>query len=167
MVDLAPKRIRFAEEYLKDMNSTQAALRAGYAKGSAHTTGAMLLKNPNVADLIAERMAARSQATGIDAAWVLQQLAEMFTADLADAIDPKTGKYLPIHQWPPVLRRMLNGIDVVQFTNMPGEVVKVKLIDRLRALDLIGKHINVQAFKEQHEHKGNITVVINPEDAEL
>jgi phage terminase small subunit len=95
---MTPKQARFAEEYLMDLNATQAALRAGYSPASAKTLGCKLLKNPKVAAAIEAGMAARSRRTGIEADWVLQRLKEVaqrcLTAEPAkDRKGKPTGEY--------------------------------------------------------------------------
>ena len=152
MPGLTPKQQRFVDELLIDDNGAQAAIRAGYSKKTAKESAARLLTKLNIVSAVSEARLIRSRNTGIDAAWVLRNLAEMFTADVADAID-EDGKYLPIHEWPPVLRRMLNGLDVKdQYGG--GTVVKAKFVDRLRAIEMIGKHIDISAFTERHEITG-------------
>jgi len=62
---ITPKRQRFVEEYMKDLNGTQAALRAGYSPKAAHVTACRLLKEANVQQSIAVRQAELSAKTGV------------------------------------------------------------------------------------------------------
>jgi len=82
---LTPKRARFVEEYLRDVNATQAALRAGYAESGARTEGARLLANADIQEAIAVAQAERSRRTRIDADDVLRIL-----YDEARGIGPDT-----------------------------------------------------------------------------
>ena len=68
---LSPKQIRFVDEYLIDLNATQAAIRAGYSRNSARQIGVETMKKPVIA-AVAEAKRARSDATKIDAEWVLR-----------------------------------------------------------------------------------------------
>ena len=71
---LAPKQQRFVEEYLVDLNATQAASRAGYSKRTAQRIGSENLCKPLIAEAIAEHRAKVSEAAEVDAAWVLTRL---------------------------------------------------------------------------------------------
>lgn len=70
---LTAKQEMFCLEYLKDLNATQAAIRAGYKKGCAAEIGCENLVKPNCAERLAQLMAARSDAVKIDAEWVLTE----------------------------------------------------------------------------------------------
>lgn len=56
MAELTPKQERFVEEYIKDLNATQAAIRAGYSEKTAGVQGSVLLKNPNVSAEVKKRL---------------------------------------------------------------------------------------------------------------
>ena len=81
---MTPKQKRFVDEYLIDLNATQAAIRAGYSARSADIIGFENLRKPNIQETLAELMAKRAEETGISAAWVLKKLRE--NAD--NALDP-------------------------------------------------------------------------------
>lgn len=156
---LNPKQQRFRDEYLKDLNATQAAIRAGYSPKTASSQGERLLRNAEIANSISVAKRERSERTRIDADWLLNRLAEEAEADIADLYD-ESGAMKPVHQWPKIWRQgLIAGLDVdQQFTMTDGErvpdgvIVKVKLSDRAKRLEMIGKHIGVQAFKEKIEH---------------
>jgi phage terminase small subunit len=168
--DLTPKQEAFVAEYLIDLNATQAAIRAGYSEKTARQVGAENLSKPDIAEAIAKAQAARSEKTGIDAAWVLTRLAAEATADLSDIIGD-SGELRPISEWPLIWRQgLVSGVDVqenvVDGVKM-GQTVKVKLSDRIKRIELIGKHVSVQAFREQIAQTGSITLSIIQDDAEL
>lgn len=167
---LIAKQARFVEEYLKDLNATQAAIRAGYSEKTAEQIGYQLLQNPSVSTAIEAEKAARSERTQIDADWVLRRLDEEATADLADLYD-ESGNLRPVHEWPLIWRQgLVSGIETLE-ERIEGEVVgqirKVKLSDRIKRIELIGKHVGVQAFKDQVEQSGSVTINVLPEDAGL
>lgn len=156
---MSPKQQRFVEEYLIDLNATQAATRAGYSARTANEQGARLLANVSVRSAIEEAQAARSERTGIDADWVLRRLASDAGADLADLYF-ESGELRPVHEWPVVWRTgLVAGIETVQERDGVDKegnpnwvtVRKVKLADRTRLVELLGKHVGVQAFKERLE----------------
>ena len=68
------RQIRFVEEYLKDLNATQAAIRAGYSKKTARSQGARLLTNVDIAEAIQEAKEERSERTKIDQDYVLTNI---------------------------------------------------------------------------------------------
>lgn len=162
MSELTTKQQRFVEEYLKDLNATQAAIRAGYSKKGADTTGPRLLDDPRVIAAIDARKIERSERTEIDADWVLKRLAEEAEADIADLYDENTGDLKPIHEWPEIWRQgLVTGVETNALFEGSGEqraqigvVKKVRFSDRIRRLELIGKHVRVNAFQEVIEHKG-------------
>ncbi len=73
-MSLTPKQARFVEEYLVDLNATQAAIRAGYSPKTAYSQGERLLKNVEVHRAIQEAQEARSERTGITQDEVIQGL---------------------------------------------------------------------------------------------
>ncbi len=79
------------------------------------------------------------------------------TADLAELYD-KNGGLKPIADWPLVWRQgLVAGLDVdEEFKDGEklGQVTKIKLSDRIKRVELIGKHVDVRAFAERHEHTG-------------
>lgn len=155
---LNDRQRKFIDEYSLDLNATNAAIRAGYAKRSARQIGSTLLLNPIVSKALDGVLQKRSRATKIDAAWVLKRLAAEAEADVADLYN-EAGGLKPIREWPEIWRRgLVAGLDVSQSTGPDGstcgEVVKVRLSDRVKRLELIGKHIGVNAFQEVVQHKG-------------
>ena len=158
---LTPKQQRFVDEYLIDLNATQAAIRAGYSEKTAPKIGSENLQKQEVYEQIEQRRANRSEQTKINAAWVLKRLAAEAQADVADLYDDD-GNLLPVKQWPLIWRQgLVAGIDVEELFDGRGEdrqrignLVKIKLSDRVRRLELIGKHIGVNAFQDIVEHKG-------------
>ena len=160
---LKGKQVAFVEEYLKDLNATQAAIRAGYSAKTAGQIGDENLKKPQIAAAIEKAKAERSERTQIDADWLLKRLAAEAEADLADIYHPTTGQLKPIHEWPKIWRQgLVGGVKTRQERigddEALAEIVEVKLSDRSNRLKMIGDHIGVQAFKQQIEHSGSVSV---------
>lgn len=154
---LNPRQLRFVDEYLVDLNGTRAAIRAGYSTRGADVAGVRLLANARVTALLTERMRARSEKTAIDAEWVLRRLAIEADADIADIYDEQGNLKHP-SAWPEVWRRgLVVGVETFQVPTGKDEdgkpvyapVRKVRLTDRIKQVELIGKHIGVNAFREQ------------------
>ena len=73
---MTKKQKRFVEEYLVDLNATQAAIRAGYSPQTARDIGCENLTKPNIQNAIATAMADRSRRTGINQDRVIQEIAK-------------------------------------------------------------------------------------------
>ncbi|RYE42642.1 MAG: terminase small subunit [Hyphomicrobiales bacterium] len=163
-MSLTAKQQRFVAEYLIDLNASQAAIRAGYSAKTAYSVGHENLKKPEIQVEIQAAMKARSERTEINADWVLTRLARDATADLADLYS-ECGTLKPVHEWPMAWRTgLVAGIETVQERNgedpdgnlVYATVRKVKLLDRTKLVELIGKHVDVGAFKDKVEHSGEI-----------
>lgn len=161
------KQKRFVEEYLVDLNATQAAIRAGYSAKTAYSQGERLLSHVEVAAAILEAKRGRSERTNVNADWLLDRLATESVADLAD-LYREDGSVKPVHEWPLIWRQgLVAGVEVERIGEGAGTITKLKISDRIKRLELIGKHIDVQAFKERIEHTGGLTVVVDGKDAAL
>ena len=73
-VRLTDKQKRFAEEYLADLNATQAAIRAGYGKKSASSVGSEMLNNPDISQYVAYLKYERSKKVECTSEMVLKEL---------------------------------------------------------------------------------------------
>ena len=156
MAGLNARQNLFCIEYIKDLNATQAAIRAGYSEKTARSQGQRLLTNVDVQKATSEAVKNRTERTKIDADWVLTRLAAEANADIAD-IYSEDGGLKPVHQWPKIWRQgLVSGIDSHQeFDYVDGEkipagvVQKIRISDRVKRLELIGKHVDVQAFADK------------------
>lgn len=154
---LTPKQARFVEEFLLDLNATQAAIRTGYSANNADKIGSQLLQKTIVKAAIDAAKDARSERAQIDALWVLQRLIEEAEADLADLYD-ENGDLLPIQAWPLIWRQgLVQGVEIeaIRVDGIEiGNVKKIKLDSRLKRVELLGRHIGVNAFQENVNHAG-------------
>ncbi len=145
---LNAKQRRFCAEYVVDLNATQAAIRAGYSTKTAHVQGHDLLRHPNVGRYCEELKRKREEATLIDAQYVLTRLAEIAALDVSEICDDD-GDVLPVSKWPLSWRRSVNAIDVSRISagdSLETVLKKIRWPDRLRTLELLGKHVAVKAF---------------------
>lgn len=142
----------FCREYILDFNANAAAGRAGY-ETETKRAGYSLTTKPHVLARIAELMEERIERTRVDADSLLVRLAEEANADVADIIDEATGEIKPVHQWPAIWRKgLVSGIDVIQ--NRGETTTKLRLSDRTKRLELLGRHVNVGAFRDKVEVTG-------------
>ena len=139
---LTPKQERFISEYLVDLNATQAAIRAGYSRNSARQIGVENLSKLVIAAAVAKAKQERSEATKIDAEWVLREavaLYERCIGEVRPALHPKSR------------RQMRDSDGNLLFTFQAATAARV--------LELIGKHTEIAAFKDHLEISGGISLV--------
>ncbi len=128
-----------------DLNATAAAVRAGYSKKTANRIGPRLLSNVVISEIIAQRMKQRSEELNITADAIVRELAAIAF------LDPRK-----VFRWGP------DGVDLIdsdaideqdaravsevsQTTTKDGGSIKARLHDKVRALELLGKHLGVFA----------------------
>lgn len=169
---LTDKQEQFCLEYLKDLNATQAAIRSGYSEKTANEQGPRLMSNKHILDRIAELKEERNERIQADADYVIQRLLEIDKLNIADILK-ENGDLKPVNQWSEAWQRSIQALDIQVKTIEDIEVYikKIRLPDKIRNLELIGKHINVSAFKEKVEISGNndspiIIHVTSPETKE-
>ncbi len=161
---LTAKQEMFCNEYLVDMNATQAAIRSGFDKSSASKNANKLTKNPRVIKRINELMAERAHRVDVKADGVLQELGRIGYADIRGIFKADgSGTVRPIEEWPEDLARSCASIDVAETFEMSGGervwtgyIKKIKFWDKPRALELIGK--NQKLFTDRVEHTGSLTL---------
>ncbi|WP_457301299.1 terminase small subunit [Phyllobacterium sp. P5_D12] len=154
---LSPLMSRFVSEYLIDLNAKQAAIRAGYSEKTAQQQASRLLLNVVVADEIAKKNKSRLDKLEYDAEQLLRELLEENNANLKQIYN-MDGSIKPIHEWPDVFcTGLVTQIDTELIYSgtgkdrvLVGRVQSVKFnFERLKRQQLIGRHTNVQAFKEK------------------
>lgn len=142
-------QLRFIEEYLVDVNATQAAIRAGYSEKTAHSQGQRLLKHVGVAAEIQKRMNERSARTEITSDKVLHELARLGFSDLRKLFNDN-GSLRPISEIDDDTAACISSVEVV--TRPSGSVDadgnreveyvhKIRMWDKNSALEKIGKHL--------------------------
>ena len=154
---LTNQQQRFVEEYLIDCNASDAAIRAGYKHRQC---GRRLMTVEKVLKAVQAAQAERSQRTQVNADYVLNRLVEIDQMDCIDILNDD-GSIKPIRDWPKIWRQFVYGFEVAEiFTGggdereLSGLLKKIKWPDKVKNLELIGKHVNVQAFREKIEHSG-------------
>ena len=163
---LSEKRQRFCEEYLIDSNATQAAIRAGYSPKTANEQGARLLANVSIQKVIAKAIAERSKRTGINQDRVIQELARIAFVNPQNVIDSEDASVRE-----DATEDDLACIQSVKVKTMDGAKGKsvereVRLNDKMKALELLGKHLGM--FKDKLEVDAdmdlNITIDYGEDD---
>lgn len=141
---LTEKQRLFVHEYLIDLNATQAAIRAGYSEKTAKEIGCENLTKPNIAEAIAKAQAERNKELKVDAKYVLNRLLDIDKLDVLDILDPN-GCIKPVNEWPKSWRQNISSFEIAGDENQ-GQVVKLKFPDKVKNLELIGRHVEVGAW---------------------
>lgn len=148
---MTKKQRRFIEEYLIDLNATQAAIRAGYSPDTAKQIGNENLTKLDIRTHIDKAMAERSKRTGINADRVVQELAKIALVNAIDVIDPKTATIKDGAL--PEDTAAIQSVKVKTFGE-DGLEREIKMADKIKALELLGKHLGM--FKDKIEVSGSL-----------
>jgi phage terminase small subunit len=160
---LNPRRLRFIAEYLVDLNATQAAIRAGYSPKTARNQASELLAKPDIAAAVAEGRQKQIAKAEMDADEWRKLVAQIARGDMRRLVDPETGALIPVNELDDEAAASLASVEVSREKTRISKagdaevateesLVKVKLWDRLRALDLMGRHLGL--LKDKVEHTG-------------
>lgn len=161
MAKMTEKQKRFVEEYLMDLNATQAAIRAGYKVDNARQIAAENLAKPYIAEAIEKALAERSRRTGINQDRVIQELAKIAFVNIADVV----GSDCEI--LPDANEADLAAIESVKVKTIPtksgetGVEREVKLSSKLKALELLGKHLGM--WNDKMDVNMNIPIIFEGE----
>jgi len=172
---LTDKQVKFAEEYLVDLNATQAAIRAGYSKKFTNTNVSKLLQNTSIHAHLAARRAEIAAATEITPESVIRELAKIGYADIRMAI--KWGPSLGLVEMGDKTI-MTNGAMLVDSDQLDDSTaaaiaeisqtaqgVKLKMHDKRAALVDIGRHLGI--FVDKVQHTGNVQIIATRHDERI
>ncbi|EHG9340699.1 terminase small subunit [Salmonella enterica] len=154
----------YAQEYTKcPENQTQAAINAGFSPNTAAVKASVMMRDERIQKRIAELMEERNKRLRVSADYVLLRLVEIDQMDVIDILNDD-GTLKPIRQWPKIWRTTLSGFDLsstimnMDETSIETILKKIKWPDKVKNLELIGKHVDVNAFKERLEVSGTVTI---------
>ena len=161
--NLTPKQHRFVDEYLVDLNATQAAIRTGYSPRTANEQAARLLAKASITEAVRIAQMARAERTGVTADQVLEELAKIGFADIRKAVQWGEGLAVPDAVTGEI--RIANGIGMVGSQQLDDRTaaaiaevaqtrdgIRIKFHDKRAALVDIGRHLGM--FKEKVELTG-------------
>lgn len=157
---MTPKQALFVAEYRKDLNATQAAIRAGYSKKGAGQTAEKLLKNAEIAEAVAEKTQQQLDKADLTANRVLEELRRLSFADIRGLFDAE-GNLKPLHELTAEQAACIAGFEVIKKNAEAGDgktdvVHKVRVIDKTRSLEMLAKHFAL--LTEKIEHSGGIEI---------
>lgn len=155
------KQKRFVEEYLIDFNATQSAIRAGYSVNSADKIGPELLGKTSIKKEINKALGERSRRTGITQDRVVQELARIAFVNFNDIVnengeiksDASADDLACVESY-----KVENGDSI----NGSSSKREVKLASKMKALELLGKHLGM--FSDKFDVNMNLPVIISGED---
>ncbi len=168
---LNAQKQRFVEEYLKDVNATQAAIRAGYTARSAHVRGHKLLQDAEVAAAIKVAQAARSKRTEVTVDRVLTELAAIGFADMGDYLTLDASETTVRLDWsnlPPGATKIIQEITQEEHTGGRGHDTgqvrrtKFKLYSKLDAIDKMMRHLGM--FTDKLKIEGSLLDDFSPHE---
>jgi phage terminase small subunit len=153
---LTPKQQRFVQEYLVDLNATQAAIRAGYSVKSAQEQGSRLLSNVMVSEAIAAAQVQRARRCQIDSDRVLRELAALAFSDLGELLEFDGTEYRFRKDVGESSRRAVSSVKLRREAGKDGkpaaDIVEFRLWSKTDALRLLAQHLGM--LKEVHELTG-------------
>jgi phage terminase small subunit len=152
----------FVEQYLVDFCGARAAIAAGYSKKSAKVTASRLLTYANVQTALGEAIKQRIERIKVDASLVLHELNEIRLMSIADILNDNHS-LKPVSEWPEVWQRHISSYEITEVyegrgdnRQMKGYLKKLRCPDKLKNLELLGRHTDVKAFVDQVTHKHNL-----------
>lgn len=158
----------FVEQFLLDPCAGRAARRAGYSPKTADRLGSRLLKNVEVAAAAKQAQEERAKRTKVDADRVVEELASVAFSRMGDFYDKDSGRLLTVTEMRPEAQARLSSIKVlrekthtttdgVTETSVHESTLQIKLWDKLRSLELLGRHLGM--FKDQVQHSGEVSLL--------
>ncbi|GAC43331.1 phage terminase [Paenibacillus popilliae ATCC 14706] len=156
---LTAKQQRFADEYLIDLNATQAAIRAGYSPKTAKEIGSENLTKPNIRAYIDTRMAELSKRTGVNQERIIRELGRIAFVNASDVIDIKNA----------TIRENASSEDTAAIASVKvktsysdtGEMIEreIRFADKNKALELLGKRFGMWLDRQQVDVQGAVQIV--------
>lgn len=159
MSNLNEKQKRFADEYLIDLNATQAAIRAGYSSRSAAEQASRLLKNAKVRAYIDERMAELSRRTGVNQERILRELARIAFVNAPDLINIEDATIREDATIDDMAAIASVRVKVIPTENGQGIEREIRLADKIRALDLLGKRFAMWTERQQIDANFGVQII--------
>ena len=166
----------YCQSYIKTPeNQSQAAIDAGFSPNTAAVKASVMMRDERIRKRIAELMEERNRRMRVSADYVLMRLVEIDQMDVLDILNDDGGMK-PIAEWPKVWRTSLSAMDIATIKTTQASLQKengeadlsvedvehilkkVKWPDKVKNLELIGKHVDVNAFKERLEVSGTVTI---------
>ncbi|RXG31801.1 terminase small subunit [Leeuwenhoekiella marinoflava] len=165
MKKLTPRQKRFCEEYMVDLNATQAAIRANYAESGARTQAVRLLANDNIQNEISKLKSEASEILNITKQDTLRKLNDWASSDITVALGLSVEE---IKNLPLEIRQLISGFKHTRrrFTRngetITEDVVDLKFVNKETAQDMINRHTGF--YEKDNEQKTNNIILVKLPD---
>lgn len=168
----------FCHEFLKDFNATRSAIAAGYKDSkSTRSSASEILARPDIQRRVHELHLQRVNEILINEQTILRELLRIATSDLGLIFNPEGG-IKPIHEIPEEVRRAMSGIDVEEIWEGRGEdryqsgvIKKVKFWDKPKAIELLGKKLQIWVERLEVNHTVTLEALVmgegNPNERQV
>ncbi|MFA5154432.1 MAG: terminase small subunit [Clostridia bacterium] len=155
---LTVKQIRFCQEYIVDLNGTQAAIRAGYSENSAQQIASELLSKPVIQEYVQDLLDQRAARTKATADFAISEIYHLISFDPNEVFN-EDGTLKLIKDIPRNIRKAISSIEVDEIwegrgkdREQIGETKKIKFWDKTRTIELLSKHLKL--LSDKHEFTG-------------
>lgn len=138
---LTPKQKLFVKEYIVDFNATRAAKAAGYSPDTAYSIASELLKKLEIQEALQKEMDKRAKRVEVSQDFVLEQLRKIAGADIKDYVEYEEDGNLRFKPYSDIDGQAVAEISVM--TSSVGTKRKVKLHDKMKALELLMRHLGM------------------------
>ena len=154
MAKFKAKQQRFVEEYMIDLNATQAAIRAGYSPKTAGSIGEENLRKPEIDKAISILRAEQSKRTGVTADRVIREMAKIGFANITNVVDFDDATVRQGTREDDTAA--IQSVKVKRIPTDDGEIIEreIKLYDKTKALVELGKHVGV------FDSKSNVNIFV-------
>ncbi len=147
----------FIANYLLTLSATKAAVAAGYSKETAGKQGSQLLANPRISKELRKAMARRAKRLDLTAENVLREISRIAFSDIR-AVMSFDGQKVTVKASDKMHSDAAAAIQSIEQHTTESErssntTVKVKMHDKMRALDLAGRHLGMWAKGDDDEFK--------------
>lgn len=163
---LTGKQEMFCQEYLVDLNATQSAIRAGYSKRTAGVIGLENLTKPLIREKILQLIEERRNKIKLSQERVIEELVSVAFLDIRELFD-HNGSLLNVKDFPENISRALAGIDLIASSDGTVSTKKIRLLDKIRALELLGKHLGMFVEKFDVKHSGAVIQELTQIDSSI
>jgi phage terminase small subunit len=159
--NLTEKQIRFCQEYIIDLNGTQAAIRASYSEDTAGSIASENLQKPEIQRYIQELLDDRATRTKATADKVISELYHLVSFDPSEVFDIDRNTLKDIHSIPKNIRKSIASLEFYEEYNKPkdsetrvliGYTKKIKFWDKPKVIELLAKHLKL--LTDKHELAG-------------
>ncbi len=158
---LTEKQIRFCQEYIIDLNGTQAAIRAGYSEDTAASIASENLTKPNIQEYIQELLDQRAARTRATADFAISEIYHLISFDPSAVFDVDNNCLKNIHNIPKDTRKSIASVEVFEEfrkskdgvgKELVGYTKKIKFWDKPKVVELLARHLKL--LTDKHEFAG-------------